>query len=282
MIRAQYRAQLRQAVAKLGFNVERIEAAKGRRVYKPLAGYSDAIYSRGRSENLIIDVELNIVRDNIGFGFGPEGWHPFVATLRGFIESSQQQYSGSILKAYYRRFRPTDLFEVFFDRTTVKPPCVMQSAEPLTSLHLPWELRPRTFNGANGLGQGYGWQLFGPISLTKGEMEYDRTVNTYLSIIENGFLWNRAPIKGTFLRIGDRYRFMINSGNHRAASLAARGDRTIPAAIDPRHLRVVDLADLHNWPAVASGLITSEFAQALFLRYFDGNGRSKACALGLV
>lgn len=88
-------------------------------------------------------------------------------------------------------------------------------------------------------------------------------------------------VRGYFLRCGSDYRFRVTDGLHRAVILAVSGPRAIRVRFNPRAARLVDVADVDNWPQVGSGDLPPAVARAFLLIYFTQDGRQKARNLGL-
>src|SRR5699024_1394579 len=114
----------------------------------------------------------------------------------------------------------------------------------------------------------------------KGRFEFSRLIRTWESIQRKGYRPTRhsdGEIRGYFLKRGDDYRFMIRAGFHRAAVLSAMGFEHLRVKFKADFPRVIDWADLENWPLVCQGIVEEEVAERIFEQFFieDGSGKAK-------
>jgi hypothetical protein len=220
---------------------------------------------------------------------GPDGWHPFVETLREYGRGAHTTYEGSVLNRYYQKFQLRTHLDVFFadvekDETLLRSR-LSQFAADRYAPFLPWDLGVIPIRGEKGLDASHGIQAYGPVSDAKGRLEFARLTETYDAIRSHGYRPTAAPdaeIRGYFLRGEDDYRFVVDAGLHRMAVLAALGYDPIRVKFYPHHPRSIDLADLEHWPQVKAGVIEAPVARQLFLRFFADGGKKRAGRLGLL
>jgi hypothetical protein len=115
--------------------------------------------------------------------------------------------------------------------------------------------------------------------IVEGKHEFDRLITTFRSIRANGYRpHDFAPITGYFIGSGDDFRFVVGSGNHRMAALAALGARRVNVALHS-HPAVVPLSQLTRWTVGHGGLFAPDTAHALFALYVRGEGREVAAVV---
>ena len=267
----------------------------------PLEHPFDANYRHG---DVAFEVPLTKCMYPYHFSYHPAGWHPFVQVLRQYRADPDLKYEDSILHAYYQKYRPKNVLEAFFVTLDMRAPF---ADSELASLNIPpfapffpWDPhRPQTF-AEKGLEPSQGNQGYGPVSDAKGNLEFQRLVETYTSIETHGFQpgsGHDGDIRGYFLKSNDDYRFVVRQGLHRAAVLAVMSDEigsaeTRPAATEnyeqvrvrfyAPYPRTIFLHDLSNWPQVREGTMSAQLAERVFKLFFEDDGRAKAEQLGLL
>jgi hypothetical protein len=220
--------------------------------------------------------------------YGPEGWHPFVAVLKEYLDNPALRYQDSVLRRYYERFQPKTVLDVFF------PPEEQSAAHRETQFaHLaipphvpifPWDPSIYREEGEVGLDASHGNQGFGPVSDVKGELEFRRLTVTLDSIRARGYQPSNGhdgDIRGYLLLTDDDYRFVIRQGFHRTAALAALGAGSIRVRFFLPYPRAVHLHDLRHWPQVKQGNLDPATAAAIFYKFFTEDGVGRAARLGL-
>jgi hypothetical protein len=250
----------------------------------PFVTPTDAIYTRA---NIVFEVPLSKCHFSCHFSYGPDGWNPFVETLMEYGAHRHTQYEGSILNRYYERFQPKTTMELYLGPLQGETRWAgswhrfpLGTYSPI----LPWQPRVYRASGEMGLDASHGSQAYGPVSPAKGRLEFSRLASTYDSIERHGYRPSGAPdaeIMGYFLRRRGDYRFVIRAGFHRMAVLAALKHDPVRVKFYPHYPRVIDLADLENWPQVKAGTMDARGAEAIFLTFFGDGGKSKARDLGL-
>lgn len=244
----------------------------------------EAIYSQS---DLVFEVPAEKCKYTYQFSYGLKGWHPFVVTLRQYMEEGID-YESSELCRYYRTFQPKTLLELFFEGNEERELENSRLAEWRIGTHypiLPWDPGLVEMQGEGGLSVVEGLQGFGPVSREKGEYEFARLIGTYESIRRKGYCPTRdsdGEIRGYFLRMGEDSRFVIRAGFHRAAVLSALGHERIRVKFKSNFPRAVDLADIRNWPLVRKGVLEQDVAERIFTRFFTDDGTRKARNLGLL
>ncbi|MCW8196672.1 hypothetical protein F6455_17915 [Proteobacteria bacterium 005FR1] len=228
-----------------------------------------------------------------GFSFlHDRSWHPFVEAMVEYIESGYcSPYSGSILERFYQTWKPKNSLQALIGAQ--KGPAVL-SRYPAFSMHSPWlDIDPEErkafmsrmirdenrWSGVNDLDASHGYGLHGPVSGSKGEIEYRRLTSTLDSIRKHGY--NRRLSGGDLTVVaiekeGD-YRFCIAHGQHRIAVMAALGEEHIPISIN----KLVHVSEIHHWPQVYRGIWSADEARAYIDHLFHFDAKAWASSMGL-
>ena len=226
-----------------------------------------------------------------GFSYSPDGWHPFVATLRQYAAGSNSCYSDSILKQYYEAHQPVngadaiagfdqvpDLYTEYPTHAYRMSPWRSYTVDEIDQIVREWSKEDNQEHGNaehDWSLETDGFQYHGPVSDRKGQLEYQRLVDVYESIRTRGY--NRFCGHAHFLvlRRGEDIRFLNKGpGIHRAAAMAALGYETIPAVFSEPHIVDVDMAEY--WPQVRRDVWTREQAEAYLDHLFDFDSRAWA------
>lgn len=69
-----------------------------------------APYERG---DVAFEVPLDKCVSLQHFGYGPGGWHPFVAALRQYAENPRTTYASSSLRTFYEACRPENVLAAY-------------------------------------------------------------------------------------------------------------------------------------------------------------------------
>lgn len=223
----------------------------------------------------LVHVRLSVCRDILGYAYTPPGWHYFVAFLRQYAKNPGLPPMESVLARYFERFKPGSLLEAMTG--------IPKAALPGGLARLPdWPPLPWldvTFTPANAR------QHFGPFSPRAIHFHDARCRHLYEKIRQEGYQPDRYPdgyIRGFYLKDGKRYRFIVTSGQHRIAVLAALGIESFVARIHRKFPRVADIDRILEWPQVANGTYTPEQAEQVFRLYFRLDGSERAKRLGLL
>ncbi|MEP5981337.1 MAG: hypothetical protein ABJ273_08960, partial [Marinobacter alexandrii] len=217
-----------------------------------------------------------------GLGLSHIDWHPFVETIVEYQANPHLTYADSKLHHFYRHCRPQNAAEAMFgfhfmpEKFNNLPPHMIFlspwssfNEEEITQDTLWWNRKDNTEHGRADLSYpSDGWAFFGPVSESKGELEFRRTVALYDSIKEHGYDLSRGGIGVTVLKRGGDYRYLLGGGGyHRAMAMKAANYETIIASFHRRSL--VDVRDVDKWPNVTNGLWTSSQALAYVDHLFE-------------
>ncbi|MFU8815174.1 MAG: hypothetical protein ACNA7W_07500 [Pseudomonadales bacterium] len=217
----------------------------------------------------------------IGFGFGADSWHPFVALLKDHVEGRSQTYEGSLLERYYQRWQPIDARATYagFEQA----PASLAGRDPHLVHLVPWTAQGpedilrvvRAFTsydnrmaGKARLDLSHGMGLFGPTHPEKGRLEFERLISIYRILKARGYDRSFGDICVVPVKRRNDLRFIVYGGGfHRACALAALGHEHLPARF--LHPFVVDVADVDFWPQVRNGTWSREEASAYVDYLFD-------------
>jgi len=241
------------------------------------------------SEYVLFDIPVEKCVYPYFFSYDPLGWHHFVQTLYQYDANDIDTYHGSHLERYYDRFRVREQYDLYFDLPVndLRRSCPGLGNYPIDRYFplIPWEIQPSRLLGERGLDCRHGNQGFGPVSQEKKALEFSRLTGTYESIKSHGYDPGKSSdghIKGYFLINRDDYRFMINEGYHRTASLAALGYKKITATFKQHHVKFIDIKEVSHWPMVKKKLFTAKIAEMIFMKFFEDNGVQRARSIGLL
>lgn len=278
------KAKVRQLARRFGYDIFG-QMAGGRRIpYRVRHLISVPPIARsGRGVAEIADVEIANCSSFLGFAFAPQGWNPLVASLHEYISDPVLTYENSSLGRLHRSFTPHTLQELFFgmeQRERLYPLCNLPPSRKL--YRYIWEVNQRRI--APLLGQttiqsdNY---YFGPQSAHKGAAEFSRLLDVYEKIKDEGY----APCKygfitGYFMADDRSYRFIVGSGNHRMAALAAMGVTTVRVQLHS-HPAVIHRRQLDDWTCERGGPFPRDTALALFEQMLHGFGHGVAKCLHL-
>jgi hypothetical protein len=284
---------LRSVLRSRGLDIVRVASSSGQE--PPLTDQvADHLFSVGQSGVPAVAIPVELLGWDNGFTLHPEGWNPYLSAVREYLDGSVRTYEESSLCAYYSCFTPeTAAGYLCPDLPADGALAGIQAA----SYILPWatvspEERLQTRqkqnrdeealaafpfskkSGATGINK------MGPVSMEKGRLEYRRLATLADSIKAKGYQRSRVmDVEAVALRQCGEQRYIIASGFHRSAVLAALGYTSIPVLLKPRI--VIDLDLILAGPAVRKGYWKAEEA-AIYLDYlFNEKGGIRARALGL-
>ncbi len=247
--------------------------------------YPEALYFR--SKNFAFYCDIDICMNLLQFSFSPSGWHPFVAFLK--------KNNISILEEYFEKYSPRSLEELFFEGNTInKYPQIIDDRylqiAPRNYV-MPWFYKKQSPNERKlGLHIGPPQIDERDLALYKNKKEYytKNKINIhgrhlkdiYESIRINGY--NPVnDIKGYFLRDGDKFRFLVLEGEHRAAALSILGYKKVRVTFSQNIPRVIDYKDINYFSQVVRNEICHDTAKLIFKRYFTQDGKEKAQNIGI-
>jgi hypothetical protein len=231
-----------------------------------------------RSSKFVTSVTVNKCRTNLtGYSLRDS---PFVKFIQEYQSGVVKEYSGSSLETYYRQKQPRTMAELLgdFDGAFSSFPA-MATVMPWWNLTPHQVLKKRVVDinapkllGVEAIdfglkeGGNFGWQYFGPVSKSVGELEFKRLVSVYNSIKEKGYVTHGAvPINGEFLVTQSDWVWVGLGGKHRMSALVALGWDKIPVTTKGRYgAQIVRAAEVDYWPNVRNGLFTKKQALAVF------------------
>lgn len=275
-IRRKTRLLLDKLLLYFGYELNRLHNNNDLRITKePL----EIIYTQ---KDTVFEVDIKKCYNRFHFSYSLNGWHPFVKTVCEYIDNPSISYEKTTLYDFYEKYQPSSIFEACFNSNDYefKFNNNLDKISSKFALCLPW-----SDEGANieYWIPGHGYQFFGPVSQVKGEHEFERLVSVYESIKNIGYRPGNkyGEIDGYFLKMGNEYRFIIETGKHRLAVLSALGQDTVRVCFHKNWPRVIDIRDLKDWPQVKNGTWCEESAEIFFMQFFTDNGLAKAKTLGL-
>ncbi|MBL37766.1 MAG: hypothetical protein CMP07_05090 [Xanthomonadales bacterium] len=209
-------------------------------------------YWVGRSPIIYMPTSLLVMQG----GFRFDEHHPFVRAING---------GRAELAAFYAGFQPRNIAQMY------RLPQGEVGAG-LAPWELPWLLRRRRpSRGEKGLGREHGTSYYGPCTDAKIDLEARRLAGIVESVRTRGYR-QRSPhahIAGHLMQSGDRVRFFVRGGKHRAAALAALGFEHVPVRMRDTWPRVVSRDHASHWPLVSGGEMGASLARDMFDRYFE-------------
>ena len=300
MIRERIKQEIKQVIRRAGLEVHRVaynqDYYKNKKDLPPI--YDDPLAALGfeqSGETAAFKCPLNLTVKPNGLSYGSDKWHPFVETLREYGKGEITTYEGSVLEAYYATHQPANASEgiIGFKQT----PDFFRSKAAHIYRHSPWRsLTPteidaeiKRFTKQHSLSHGNqfmtlnsdGFQYHGPVSLRKGRLEYQRLIRTYNSVKDNGYDRRQGHAQFFILRRENEIRYLaLGSGNHRTATMAALGYKTIPAIF--QRPSFIDLDMAQYWPQVQRNLWSVDQAVAYFNHLFDFDSKTWARGAGLL
>lgn len=288
----------KRVLRKLGWELQKIPKRDNDSLKEPTLIIDDpleALLLRQAGKQVAFNCPVKLCRSGLGFGYGFNQWHPFVATLRQYEQNSNLQYNDSILKCYYDLWKPSNAAEAFAGFN--QAPQGFLQLPPYCALLLPWKSRTPESLAANLTRWNKidyrehgrpdlqwdkdGLNLFGPVSDELGRFEFSRLRKIYDRLKAEGYDRHHGDIGVMMVRKNKDYRFLnASGGNHRCAALAALGYKTFPAQFKASHF-IADKKDVTRWPQVLSGLWTEQSALAYVEHLFCFDSSSWAQDKGL-
>lgn len=236
------------------------------------------------SKPFLVEANVSDCRGLGGFRYDCVNRHPYMQTALAIIAGEAAGYAGSPLERYYNHFQPKSAADTLALAGEIS--AELLNAPPI-ALKLPWEegswqrkltvtaAREREDNRARGknLSFAHGASEYGPVSLEKGELEFETLRSLIGSIRSNGYRRHDGPDGDIFalplIDRTNRVRFLVRGGKHRMAVVAALGYETVPLRLQlnkapPR------LQELPYWPRVRSGVYSASQAEDVFQAIFHG------------
>lgn len=245
----------------------------------------EAIYEwlSGREVYFMAPIQYCVAAN--GFGFGPDSWHPFVATAKNLLSAPQTSYETSVLEHYYDMYQPKCSASAMF--ASSPPRSGVPSVAPYV-LHPPWDVKPllerkshvefwaKAFQKESGLdpAKTHGIHFHGPVSSERGSIEIDRLRRVVRSFKDRG--WDPEISVATCVVIlrGEEIRFLVKAGNHRTAVAGALGLSRIPLSFE--RPAIVRQDEAEHFTRVVDGTWSPEAARKYIDHLFDYDARTWA------
>jgi hypothetical protein len=237
-----------------------------------------------RSRKLQLNIPLDAVRSfwslQLSLGLSE---NPFCQYLHWRIE---KQETPNPLAKFYELCRPETAAD-FLGLNTLHPPQIARL--PPLAVNVPWrgdisakvaedrlEVIARENEKVDAKRQdAWGWQICGPVSASKLQLEQQRLDRIHESFSLKGYrdeLSTSAPLAVDVLVSHSGVSYFISDGQHRLAVMAVLGYKSakfqVRAVISPKRV--------HRWPAVESGALTESEAIDIF-RAIASGAQPKCC-----
>lgn len=236
-----------------------------------------------------LSVPIISMTSRVGFSYAEDGWHPFVQTLKEYIENPDLCYEDSSLARLYNQYCPQNMQEVLLDHieTPQKPFCDWPPKYEFITWF--WVLNKRNTvlyqNNLKSKPNSDGWIFFGPHTQEYGRKEFQRLIGVYESVKHKGYqqeLTDMDSVNGYFLKKGTDIRFVLLQGNHRVSALKVLGYREVSVLVRKAHPAVIDHANLYKWTKEGGGIYSLSVVENMFETLFNRSGLQKAQRYGLV
>lgn len=223
-----------------------------------------------------------------GFDFSPDGWHPYIETLRQYVENPEIMFEQTILCEYFRAYQPSNVAEVLFNSGSEQYQPLNKWPPTRAHYNFPWWLNSSILEKLSEFPQEVlqDGQHFGPAIGMHAERHFHRLKAVFHSIKDDGYRPSRfrnGYIRGYFIADSSKWRFVLTSnGNHRLAAMHVLGLENILAIQDAsaRHLTVTPelVEEITRDPLAPFG---PDVGFALFDRLLSSNGREKRLEIGI-
>jgi hypothetical protein len=238
------------------------------------------------SRVVTVRVPMAAITTPWGFSFHPDGWHPYVATLRECEATHRPPVTSTSLFTFYKRYTPGTVQDALLEDVSepLEPLCSWPSDAGLLNV---WSLTPERVQAAlSDLPNKHNRprQFIGPHPEWWIREDVARLSGVLRSMRTHGYAPERfdgARITGYFLARGADVRFVCRHGSHRLAVLAHLGYEDVEVMVAPHVTPVVSYDDLEWWSVDRGGLYPMPVAEQLFLKMFHETGRTKATNLGI-
>jgi len=285
---------LRSILRSQGFDIIKTVHKKG--IEPPLTeSIVDQLFTITQGSIPALSVPVSSITWDNGFSLHPNGWNPYLQTVKEYLSGTVKSYKDSTLYRFYNSFTPE------FAGTYLSPS--LPSLGPLSKISahsyiLPWStLTPeerlksrqkqnreeeKEFSSLFGKKKNIsGINKMGPVSLDKGQLEFNRLISLADSIKKQGYKRSLVmDIEAVALQYKDRILYVISSGFHRSAVLAALGHQSIPLLFKPRLIITMDL--ILQGPAVRNAYWTKDDVEIYINYLFTEKGKDRARSLGLL
>ena len=281
----------------LGFEIKRVALNQNKTVKLPpiFDDPLEALPYAQRQKRVAFECPINLTIKPNFLTYGSNGFHPFVETLVEYGKGKADCYEDSVLKVFYDNHQPKNAFEAMlgFDN------CPDQYKDYPSYLYrlTPWEVKTpakvmkivRNFTREHNLDNNKknmtletdGYQYHGPVSMEKGQLEFERLTRIYKRLKKNGYDRKMGHANFLVLKRGKDVRFLSHGpGNHRTAAMSALGYETIPGIFyEPS---IIDIQMIEYWPQVKNGLWSIKQATDYFDHVFEFDSRKWAINKGFL
>lgn len=263
------------------------EKKKGREVFAFPAMARGRIDGQTPSRLLYIDLDQTVSAHALT-SFSLQGWHPFTAACSAIgarpnpALTNGAPSADAVLAEYYGRFQPRNFGDVWRHAGLTTDIGLMAKQPTRHRCNwLPWSLPTETpENMKAGRTTAQAWpdndcHAYGPVSAKVREAETERLHGLFSKLAGEGYepeVNHDGYVRGQLLVRGEESRFLVSAGQHRLAALANLGYKHIVAKFQPGAAKVIDLAEVRQWPQVANGTYTPEQATNIFNGIFEATG----------
>jgi hypothetical protein len=284
------------ALHKCGLDVRRIDTSNPNNSVPPPRIFDDIMealhYERG-GKRAAFYCELRRGAHPVGFNFRKDAWHPFVDTLKEYRDGKVTTYEGSVLQRFFNKWHPQNAHEalVGFDGA----PSRFNDLPPYLFHLTPWlSYKPseqdkeiqRTYRkdhaqyGHYNLTIENGCKHYGPVSQVKGQLEFDRLINVYHALEEEGYDRSHGDLRIRPVKRGSEFIFLNRGGYHRMAAMVALGYKKAPARF--ANPWIIDVDDVDYWPQVRRGVWHREEALQYVEHLFEFRSKDWARSIGII
>lgn len=259
---------------------------------------TEAAYHKIHGNTVAFKCPLDKCVHPLGWNYKKRGWTPHAHTSEKIATGAIKSYIKSPLHRYYQIWQPSNAGDVCpgltFIRSEVRflpgfaircSPWISAEADSYLEMIKSWfENDSEEHYGRRLAVTEHGYKSYGPVTQTKGKVEFNRLSRLVSSLNGRGY---RRDLGGdvmvTILRRGTELRFLQNgSGYHRMAVMAALDFDWAPARFYPFSAPVVNIRDVVDWPGVRSGLWDKDEALKYFNHLFDFDGREWAAKMKIL
>ena len=216
-----------------------------------------------------------------GFGYGNNGWNPFVELIREYQNNPNITFNESVLKRFYDKF---DLIKYHSMICNNNDESYLDTWPIIHFWYLPENIAEENKISYN---------IYFGLNEREQEVQHQSTIDTYKSIKQNGYkpeLFTNRSVRDGFINVvllkkGKTYRYLITNGQHRIAALSALNYKYISATFEPIIQfmpSVIDLDNIENFPIVKHKIISRECVVKIFSPLFKDFGREKAIKIGVI
>ena len=203
--------------------------------------------------------------------------NPFVRSASELIASNRKG-AAAILRDYYAKNQPESLYACFYHSQLAEIDFEARSKHQSPYLIIPpWDaMRRRNLERIADKKRVH--PLIGPQNDAVISAHLDRFQAVSESIKQHGYQPNFfGHIQGHVLDRGDDAVFVVTSGKHRVAVLAALGLESIPVSFKRNMPHSFCLGQSSYWPNVVNEMYSLEEAEFIFNGFFSGGPDYSDC-----